>query len=436
MRRLSSFFVTVMQRFLPDPWVLAIILSLIVYAAGLLLTGSNPLQMVTFWGDGFFGLLEFSMQMVLILVTGYALASTALVKGGLEAVAKRAGNAGNAVMITTVFAVVASWLNWGFGLIVGALLAKEMARQVENVDYRLLIAAAYSGFLVWHAGLSGSIPLVIATEGHFLAEQMGVIPTSQTIFTVYNLVIVSALLIALPLTNRLMLPAEGERVVVDAAKLEEDEVDADDLRGTPAETLETTPWLSIIIGVGGLAYLFSYFAAGGGLGLNIVIFIFFMLGILLHGTPRNYIASFIEAVKGSSGIILQFPFYAGILGMMDSSGLVDIIAGWFVAVSTAQTLPFWSFISGGVVNFFTPSGGGQWAVQGPIMIQASEQLGADLAKVSMGVAWGDAWSNMVQPFWLLPALGIAGLEARDVMGFCVMALLVSGVLITLGLLIL
>ena len=436
MRRLSSFFVTVMQRFLPDPWVLAIVLSLIVYVAGLLLTGSNPLQMATFWGDGFFGLLEFSMQMVLILVTGYALASTALVKGGLEAVAKRAGNAGNAVMITTVFAVIASWLNWGFGLIVGALLAKEMARQVENVDYRLLIAAAYSGFLVWHAGLSGSIPLVIATEGHFLAEQMGVIPTSQTIFTTYNLVIVLALLIALPLTNRLMLPAEEERVVVDAAKLEEDEVDADDLRGTPAEKLETTPWLSVVIGVGGLAYLFSYFAAGGGLGLNIVIFIFFMLGILLHGTPRNYIASFVEAVKGSSGIILQFPFYAGILGMMDSSGLVDIVAGWFVAVSTAQTLPFWSFISGGVVNFFTPSGGGQWAVQGPIMIQASEQLGADLARVSMGVAWGDAWSNMVQPFWLLPALGIAGLEARDVMGFCVMALLVSGVIITLGLLLL
>ena len=146
MRRLSSFFVKVMQRFLPDPWVLAIVLSLIVFVAGLLLTGSNPLQMVTFWGDGFFGLLEFSMQMVLILVTGYALASTALVKGALEAVAKRAGNASNAIMITTVFAVVACWLNWGFGLIVGALLAKEMARQVENVDYRLLIAAAYSGF--------------------------------------------------------------------------------------------------------------------------------------------------------------------------------------------------------------------------------------------------------------------------------------------------
>ena len=265
---------------------------------------------------------------------------------------------------------------------------------------------------------------------------MGVISTSQTIFTFYNLAIVLALLIALPLVNRLMLPAEGERVVVDAAKLEEDEAHADDLRGTPSEALETTPWLSVIVGIGGLVYLISYFAAGGGLELNIVIFLFFMLGVLLHRTPRNYINSFVEAVRGSSGIILQFPFYAGILGMMDSSGLVNIIAGWFVAVSTAGTLPFWSFISGGVVNFFTPSGGGQWAVQGPIMIQASEQLGADLAKVSMGVAWGDAWSNMVQPFWLLPALGIAGFEARDVMGFCVMALLVSGVIITAGLLLL
>ena len=436
MRRLSSFFVTIMQRYLPDPWVLAIVLSLIVFVAGLFMTGSSPLQMVTFWGDGFFGLLEFSMQMVLILVTGYALASTALVKGALEAVAKRAGNARNAIVITTVFAVIACWLNWGFGLIVGALLAKEMARQVKNVDYRLLIASAYSGFLVWHGGLSGSIPLVIATEGHFLADQMGVIPTSQTIFTAYNLIIVLALLAVLPFVNRLMLPAEGERVVVDAATLEEDAANADDLRGTPAERLETTPWLSLIIGIGGLAYLIGYFAGGGGLELNIVIFTFFILGILLHRTPRNYINSFVEAVKGSSGIILQFPFYAGILGMMSESGLVDLIAGGFVAVSTAQTLPFWSFLSGGLINFFTPSGGGQWAVQGPIMIQASEQLGADLARVSMGVAWGDAWSNMVQPFWLLPALGIAGLEARDVMGFCVIALLVSGVIITFGLLVL
>ena len=332
--------------------------------------------------------------------------------------------------------MVACWLNWGFGLIVGALLAKEMARQVENVDYRLLIASAYSGFLVWHGGLSGSIPLVIATPGHFLEAQMGVIPTSATIFTVYNLAIALVLLAALPFVNRLMLPARGERVVVDVAKLNDDEKRADDLRGTPAEKLETTPWLSLIIGIGGLAYLISYFASGGGLGLNIVIFLFLILGIILHRTPRNYLDSFIEAVQGSSGIILQFPFYAGILGMMSDSGLVDLIAGWFVAISTAGTLPFWSFISGGIVNFFTPSGGGQWAVQGPIMIQASEQLGADLAKVAMGVAWGDAWSNMVQPFWLLPALGIAGLEARDVMGFCIMALLVSGVIITLGLLLL
>lgn len=442
MRRVSGFFVAVFERYLPDPWLFAIALTVIVFLMGLGLTGSSALDMVNFWGEGFFNLLEFSMQMVLILLTGYVLAHAPIVDRALRAIASRARGAGSAIIITTAFAVVASWINWGFGLIVGALLATEMARQVRDVDFRLIIASAYSGFLVWHAGLSGSIPLVIATPDHFLQDVMGIVPTSQTIFTPYNLIIAGALLLVLPLVNRSMLPPSEERVVIDPGLLREEEEETETEEeareeatraSTPAEWLERAPWLSVVVSVAGVVYLISWFAGGGGLGLNIVIFIFLIAGVILHVTPQNYLNAFRGGVGASSGIILQFPFYAGIMGMMSESGLVEVIAGWFVGISTAATLPFWAFISGGIVNFFVPSGGGQWAVQGPIMIEASEQLGTDVSKVAMGVAWGDAWTNMVQPFWLLPVLGIAGLQARDVMGFCVMALIVSGIIISLGL---
>jgi len=165
-------------------------------------------------------------------------------------------------------------------------------------------------------------------------------------------------------------------------------------------------------------------------------FTFLFLGILLHKTPRRYLHSLNNAVKGSAGIILQFPFYSGIMGMMIASGLAATISGWFVSISSESTLPFFAFLSAGLVNIFVPSGGGQWAVQGPIMIPASIELGTPLAKTAMAVAWGDAWTNMIQPFWALPALGIAGLGARDIMGYCLVALLYSGLVLGLTLLIL
>ncbi len=437
MQKVSGFFVVMMQRYLPDPWLFAISLTLVVFLMGMVLTGSSALDMVEFWGAGLFGLLEFSMQMVLVLVTGYVLARTRVVRAALEAVARRAGGPASAIIITTVFATVASFIQWGFGLIIGALLAREMALQVRNLDYRLVIASAYSGFLVWHAGFSGSVPLVIATPGHFLEDAVGIIPASETIFAPYNLAIAGVLLVTLPLLNRSMLPPVEDRVVVDAEVLRESEPEEDRSRpATPAEWLEKTPWLSGIIGVAGVVYLVAWFAGGGGLNLNIVILIFLIAGIILHVTPRSYLDSLRESVGASAGIILQFPFYAGVIGMMGDSGLIEVIAGWFNAIATPATLPFWAFISGGIVNFFAPSGGGQWALQGPVMVEAAGQMGADMGQVAMGVAWGDAWTNMVQPFWLLPALGIAGLQARDVMGYCVMALLVSGVIITAGLLLL
>ncbi|GAA4223040.1 short-chain fatty acid transporter [Sagittula sp. NFXS13] len=423
--------VRIVDRYLPDPFVFVLVLTLAAGLAAVLTQGTGPLEVITYWGDGFWSLLTFSMQMLLVLVTGYMMASTPLVRRGLAALAGLAQSAGGAILLVSLVSLAASWINWGFGLVVGALFAKELARKIK-VDYRLLVASAYSGFIVWHGGLAGSIPLSVATEGHPFADIIGIVPTSDTIFALFNICIVAALFIVVPLVNRAMMPKEEEAVYIDPALLEENSYSRPE-NPTPAERLENSVVLSVLVGAGGAAWLIQYFATGGGLSLNVINFLFLTLAILLHGTPKNLLNALTDAVKGGAGIVIQFPFYAGIMAIMVQSGLAASISEHLVGLASAATLPFWSFISAGIVNFFVPSGGGQWAVQAPVILPAAEALGADIARTAMGVAWGDAWTNMVQPFWALPILGIAGLRAKDIMGFCVVHLILSGVVISVGL---
>jgi len=423
--------VRLVDRYLPDPYIFVLILTLVVFAAAIGIEGQSPMAVVGMWGTGFWELLSFSMQMLLVLVAGFMLASTPLVKGFLARLAGLATGPGSAIILVSLVSLAASWINWGFGLVVGALFAKALAREIK-VDYRLLVASAYSGFIVWHGGLAGSIPLSVATPGHPFEAMTGIIPTSKTIFSTFNLFIVVALFVAVPLVNRMMVPADADSVYVDPAKLVEPEVDDGSIT-RPSDYLETSRLLSWLIGLGGVAYLFQYFVGGGGLTLNVVNFLFLTLAIILHGTPRRLLASLNEAVKGGAGIVIQFPFYAGIMAIMVGSGLAVTISNWLVAFASAETLAFWTFISAGIVNFFVPSGGGQWAVQAPVILPAAQALGVDPARAAMAVAWGDAWTNMVQPFWALPVLAIAGLNAKDIMGFCLIQLVLSGIIIAIGL---
>lgn len=334
---------------------------------------------------------------------------------------------------------MASWINYGFGLVVGALLAINVARRVPSVDFRLLAASAYSGFLLWHGGLSASAPLLVATKGHFLEDVMGVVPVVDTLFSSFNLFIVIFLLISLPLFNWLLMRTRDPDGQLDPAtwetnEYEEKETDPDE-EDTPATRVENSQIISLLVAAMGLAYVVYHFVENGfDLNLNIVIFIFLFLGILLHRTPQRFLNSVTEAVKNVGGIVIQFPFYAGIMGMMVDSGLSDQMSLFFVNISNEFTFPLFTFISAGIVNFFVPSGGGQWAVQGPIMIQAAQDIGVDTARTTMAVAWGDAWTNMIQPFWALPLLAIAGLKVRDIMGFCAIILIYSFFPIAIGLL--
>ena len=442
--------VRVVNRWLPDAFLFAVILTIVVYIAAMLATGMGPIKILNAWGSasGFWSLLSFSMQMALVLVLGSAMASAKPVTKLLRAIASKCSTPKQAIVVTTMVSVVCSWLNWGFGLIAGALLAKEMAKRINTLDYPLVIASAYGGFVIWHAGISGSIPL--ALNGGYTVfkgtelEQTFTAVTTETIFHPMNLIMVGLVLFVLPFVHYAMHPDKEHTIAINPELLKDEEERVYKIE-TPADKLEHSKVLWVILLVAGFGYIIYYFVgivkAGGNiaasLNLNIVNMIFMFLGILLHGDLRRYVDAIGDAAAGAAGILLQFPFYAGIMGMMtainpDGVSLAGVISNFFVSISTNVTFPMWTFLSAGIVNFFVPSGGGQWAVQGPIVMPAGAKLGIEAGRSAMAIAWGDQWTNMIQPFWALPALGVAKLSARDIMGYLVITLLFTGLVAILG----
>lgn len=427
----AEFFSRLVQRWLPDAFVIAIILSAMVFLSGLIFQGQTVTAMADHWGNGVWKLLGFSMQMVLILVLGTVLAMSKPIKAILTGVATLAKSPAQGIVLVTLASMLALWINWGFGLVVGALLARQVAFTVKDSHFPLLLAAAYSGLLVWHAGLSGSIPLKIASPGNDTLGQLlngQLVPLSETIFAWQNLAIVLALAISLPLLNMLMMPAKESRLAMTHNEEPEPVIDMASL--SPAEKLEHWPIINFLLVAIGAIYLWGYFAAGNGISLNIINLCLLIAGLALHKSPANFLNAMAKGIGTSTGIVLQFPLYAGIMGMMVGSGLASAMSQWFVQISTADSFAMVTFFSAGVVNFLVPSGGGQWAVQAPIVVPAAAQLGVPINQAAMAVAWGDAWTNMIQPFWALPLLALTGLKLRQIMGYCIVILIWSGLLIS------
>lgn len=433
LQRTTSFFSNLMERYLPDPLVIAIGLTVLTMLLAIATQGATPLDIVNHWGDGFWNLLAFSMQMTVVLLAGYVLATTPAVDRLLDVLTSRVAAPRTAIIIATLVGGIGSWLNWGFGLVIGGIVARKLAMNVSGLHYPLAIAAGYSGFSVYGIGLSGSVPLLIATEGHFLQDDIGIVGLDRTIFSPALLTMNVIVLIVLPIFNMLMHPT-------DPAKIKELDRSTADVtastatverrteRPTFASRLNDSPVVGVVIGVIAAVYAVTYFVRGGDLNLDAVNFIFLFLGIALFARPRAFLDAVANGAKVVVGIIVQYPFYAGIMAILIGSGLVVSLADAFGQFSTAQTLPFWSFISAGVINILAPSGGGQWAVQGPVMIEAATKLGTDPAITALAVQIGDQWTNMVQPFWVLPVLAISGLKLRDVMGYMVLILVVLGII--------
>lgn len=438
--KVVKFFVNLMQKYLPNPFVIAWIITLLVAVMAMFINHKTPMEIINYWGKGFFDILAFAMQMTMILVSGYALASAEIVRKFLRYLAHIPRTPKQTVLFVGFVSMLLYWFNWGLGLVAGGLLAREVAKQHRDVDFRVLVTAAFSGIIITHGGLSASVPLIINTPGHFLEKQIGLVPLTKTIFSHQSLFITITLAIVIPIVVMMMHPnpKNGDAVVVGPALLEEE----NSLRESEvvkekqiADKIDQSKILNYILGLTGLLYLGYYFMTiGFNLNVNIMIFIFIVLGVITHGSLVEYSKAFSVGAGTAGGIILQFPFYAGIMGIMQGSGLVLVVSDWFLHLSTAGTFELFSYFSSQIISMFIPSAGGHWVVQAPFMIPAAATLGVEPWKVAMGVAWGESIWNIVCPFWALPLIAITKIRLSDLIGYAIPLWIIGNVVVVAGIL--
>ncbi|WP_246055226.1 short-chain fatty acid transporter [Pseudalkalibacillus caeni] len=433
MTKLADLFAKGVRRYLPDAFVIAVLMTLFVLVIAIFMNLNQPATILKSWGDGFWTYLAFTMQMVLLLMTGMVLAAVPFINNFLRSISGFANTPKKAYIITFLVSAAAYYINWGLAVVVGAIIAKEIGKRNSNVHFPLLVASAYAPTVLYTAGLSSSIGLTVATPDHFLASVMGVIPTSETIFAPGTILIFLALVITMPIFLALMSPKENIKSYKplhfpkDETALEQQAATIEEAP-TPAQSLETTPIIGLLIGAIGLLYVIYEIANGRDLDLNIINLFFLSAGLFLHRSLGQFSNAFKEAAGSISPIILQFPFYAGIIAILTSSGLGASIIDWMISIASPASFNVFTYWTAGLVNILAPSGGGQWALQGPLQVPAGMAIGVDPGKIAMAVGWGDAWTNLIQPFWALPILSVVGLHIRDIMGYCILLSIWVGVL--------
>lgn len=430
-------------RWVPDAWIIAVFLTLVTVILALIFTPTSPAQVVTHWGNGFWVLLTFAMQMALIIMTGYILSTTPVFRRLLDALAGVPRSPRQAVALMAVVSMALAWINWGLSIVGSAVFVRYMVTRQRGVDYRLLVATAYLGLgVMWHSGLSASAPLLVATPKHFMEDRMGLVPITDTIFNPFNLVLALIVLLVMTAIAPAMHPRREDVVeaepglmfqpvaggAVEAPAAEQPRV------RTPAEWISSSPIVNLVVGLSGLAWIASTVAVKGfaAIDLNFVNFTFLMLGVLLHWTPSSFLKSAEEGGGYIWGVVVQFPFYAGIFGIIQNSGLDKVIATWFVAIANQQSFPFIIYWYSGILNYIVPSGGSKWAIEAPYVIEAAKQVGVSNSLAVVTYAWGDMATDIIQPFWAIPLLGVAKLEFRDIMGYCIIFFLAYAVLVSIA----
>ena len=448
MVKLGNKYIQWVEKYLPSPFIIALLLSGVTFLMALVYQFPDKglfqagLDTATYWYSGFWELLSFTMQMAMILLLGYIVAVSPAVKQLINAIADKANNTAQAAAIVCFTTLIASFLNWGLCVIFGAILARQLALRFQEkgkaINYGLLAAAGYSGMMAWHGGFSGSAPLKVAEANHFLVDKIGSIGISETLLSPMNIIVSLVLLILLPLLAYWVGKASpGKRLKVEKENAHEEK---DNIIENAANGAESKPFISkllaVILLLVAITYAIQQHQAGGNIiDLNFINFCLLSLGILLHKHLTSFFQAAQTGISSVTDVLIQFPFYAGIMGIMKYSGLVLLMSDFFVSISNELTFPLFSFISAAVVNFFVPSGGGQWAVQGPILIEAAKSLGIAPQKVIMALAYGDQITNMLQPFWALPLLGITGLKAKDILPYTFLFFVLGLVIFTISLLV-
>lgn len=436
--------VYVFERVMPDPFVLSICLTFLVAVLALVIApkGNVP-TLLDSWYEGTFGILGFALQMILILATGYAIAEAPVVQRGLRALAARAQTPARAALLVFPVVAIAAWLNWGLGLIVGALLSREIARRVD-VDFAWLVAGSYSAWSICNSGLSSSIALSQASHGNALnlvEKATGqVVPLSETIFAPF--VFVPTILVVVVMTVIFIkMHPRAENVVAFRSASEDaaEESSADPHArtgdaGSFASRLEHSFLGTLLLLALGIGYLAKTWAEKGfELDINNTILIFLLIGLALQRTPIAYANAIRRAARQTGSMLLQYPVYGGIMGIMKGTGLASMIAKAFVTIASPAMLPLWSYLSSLIITLLVPSAGGHWAVQGPFVLPAAISLHASVPRTAMGVAVAENVSNMLQPFWAVPIVAIAGIRIQRVMGYTAVTFAVSLVIYALSL---
>jgi short-chain fatty acids transporter len=454
MQSVTGLCVRYVERLMPDPYLFAIILTLIVVAlVAVLVNGATPSGILEAWYGGVWGpqnIFTFAFQMVLILVTGYTLAEAPVLKRAIVYIASKPNTQVQGALLCFGVSAALSLLNWGLGLVAGALVARQVAKRFTDAHFGYLIAAAFMGFMVWTQGLSSSIALANTDDGspiNVIHKLTGItVPLSQTIFQPYSWLSVIVVMAVLALAIWRMAPADS--LAPDPAVFEDEEkAEVQNPAGLPApqaegkktfaEWLENLWILNVILFAAGIAY---FIISGFSLNISSMIMLFTVTSALLHWTPIRFIRAFTGAAKVSGPLLLQYPLYGGVVGLLgyQATGggkpLQTLMAEAVVSGATQYTLPFLTFIGSVVISLFVPSGGGHWAVQGPVAVDSALALAQRspeyLGLISMAVAVGEGVANMIQPFWLLPLLAIAKLNVRQVMGFTIVAFVIG--LVVLG----
>ncbi len=461
--RLGLAITRVFRAIVPDPFVLAVGLTILTFVLALAFgtwgdrsLAERALALLDSWraSSGLWKLLDFAMKMCLVLVTGHALADAPIVKRALARMASLPRSGASAAAMVGLMACSAAVVNWGLGLIVGAILAREVGRAFrdrgQSLHYPLVVAAGYTGLMVWHGGLSGSAPLSMTSKleaakvlpASAMASLGDVpVPLDQSMFAPFNLIITLGLLALVPIVLALLSPREAALCIAPPEAITRDQASGDgelcepDTREklTFPDRLERSGvvMLALAIPLALTVWRFVQTKSLMEFGLNEFCALMLAVGLVLHGSLKSYAASAEDAARGCAGIILQFPLYAGIMAMVEASGLIATIANLIASAGGQRFTPLLTFYSAAVINLFVPSGGGQWAVQGPIALQTGLTTGVPLGKMVMAVAYGDQLTNMLQPFWALPLLASTRARARDIVGYCAVVMLAGGVWISI-----
>lgn len=419
------------ERWVPDSWVIAVMLTLVVACLAVVVGGASAGAALDAWGRGLWTLLALTMQFTLMMVLAYACAVSPPVKRLFGWLASRPDplRPRQAVLLMAVVSTVTAWLNWAFSLVVTATFLPFVVCANPRTDFRLLVASAYLGLgTVWHAGLSGSAPLIIATPENFLITSgilSELIPTTRTLFAPFNLVYaLSAAVVGVSVMVVLVPPADRAVCLTDEQATRLIVAGSTRMRPgamLPADRLEWWPgWSLIVSGAMLLSLLVQVRQVGLGPAWTIDNYnlLFFAFGLLLHWYPKSFLQACEEGIRNTWGIVIQYPLYAGIFGLMAYTDLGKELTALFVGVSAPRLFPLVVYIYSAALNYFIPSGGSKWIVEASYLIPAGNALGVSVPTVTLSYAYGDMTTNLLQPFWAIPILTVAGLRFGDIMGYC------------------